>query len=70
MDFYKIKEDWDICKDLVVELEKDIEVFFRKPTTRKWGTLVRKKSKKIETIGKKIKKIIIKQRQDLESDYS
>jgi hypothetical protein len=70
MDFYNIKDDFNTSKKIMVELEKDIESFFKKPLGRKWATLIRKKSKEVEKIGKRIKKNIIKQRQDLKSDYS
>jgi len=70
MDFYNIKSDWEECKKLTVELEMDVDIFLQHPLSRKLCIVVRKKSKHIEKIGKKIKKNIIKQRQDYKSDYS
>jgi len=70
MDYYKIKEDWEVCKSLIFELESDIEFFFKRPTSKKWGVLIRKKSREIGSLGEKIKKNIIRQRQDYQSDYS
>ena len=70
MDFYNLKNDWEKCKLLIDELEKDVEKFIKRPTSRKWSSLARKKSKNIEKLGKKIKKNIIRQRQDYKSDYS
>lgn len=70
MDFYNLKDDWEKCKTLTNELERDVENFVKKPASRKWCSLVRKKSKDIEKLGKKIKKNIIRQRQDYQSDYS
>jgi len=70
MDYYKIKEDWENSKILTAELESDIDFFFKRPTSKKWGVLIRKKSVKIKKIGSRIKKNIIKQRQDYQSDYS
>jgi len=70
MDFYNLKNDWEKCKLLIDELEKDVEKFIKRPTSRKWSSLIRKKSKNIEKLGKKIKKNIIRQRQDCKSDYS
>lgn len=70
MDFYNLKSDWESYKILISELEKDVEKFIKRPISRKWRSLLRKKSKDSERIGKKIKKNIIRQRQDLKSDYS
>ena len=70
MDYYNLKFDWDKCKILTMELELDVVEFFQKPTIRKWAPIVRKKSKHIETLGKNIKKNILRQRQDSKSDYS
>ncbi len=70
MDFYNIKEDFERCKTLTAELELEVENFVKRPISRRWCAFVRKKSKGIETIGKRIKKNILKQRQDYYSDYS
>lgn len=70
MDSYNLKDDWQKCKDLTVELEVDTEKFIKRPTSRKWCSLTRKKSKDIDKLGKKIKKNIIFQRQDYQSDYT
>jgi len=70
MDFYNLKEDWKKCKSLTCELEIDIQNFVKRPISRKWCSFLRKKSKSIEKLGKKIKKNIIRQRQDYQSDYS
>jgi len=70
MDFYNIKDDWEECKNLTIELEKDVDSFLQHPLSRKLCIIVRKKSKYIEKLGKKIKKNIVRQRQDCQSDYS
>jgi hypothetical protein len=70
MDFYNIINDWEKCKILTVELEKDVGNFLQHPISRKLCIIARKKSKDIEKLGKRIKKNIIRQRQDNQSDYS
>ena len=70
MDCYKIKEDWERTKNLIIEIESDIDFFFKRPTSKKWGTLIRKKSVEAKKIGQRIRKNIIRQRQDYYSDYS
>lgn len=70
MDYYKIKEDWEECKKLIIEIESDTYFFFKRPTSKKWGVLIRKKSVNVKKIGQRIKKNIIRQRQDYYSDYS
>ena len=70
MDSYNIKDDLEISKSLVIELEDGVKKFLEHPISRYWCSFVRKKSKDIERVNKKIKKNIIKQRQDYESDYS
>jgi len=70
MDFYNLKNDWENHKTLTDELEKDLENFVKRPMSRKWGAFIRKKSKEIDRLGKRIKKNIILQRQDYQSDYS
>ena len=70
MDFYNLKKDWETCKLLTETLEREVEKFIKRPTVERRCALIRKKSKDIEKLGKKIKKNIIRQRQDLKSDYS
>jgi len=70
MDFYNIINDWEKCKSLTVELEKDVDNFLQHPISKKLCIVARKKSKDIEKLGKKIKKNIVRQRQDYKSDYS
>lgn len=70
MDSYNIINDWEKFKSLITELEVDINVYTKHPLSRKLCSQARKKSKEIEKIGKKIKKNIIRQRQDYQSDYS
>lgn len=70
MDCYNLKNDWENFKYLIGELEQDVEIYLKKPGSRKWCTFVRKKSKDIELLGKKIRKNTLKQRQDYKSDYS
>ena len=70
MDFYNLKDDWEKCKVLTIELEQNVENFIKRPISRKWCPILREDSKNIEKLGKKIKKNIIKQRQDCQSDYS
>jgi hypothetical protein len=70
MDCYNLKNDWEQCKLLIDDFEKDLFLFIGNPLSRKKCTSARKKSKEAEHIGQKIKKNIIKQRQDYNSDYS
>ena len=70
MDNYDLKGDWERHKILIDELEKKIEKFVKRPASRVWCAVLRKKSKDIERLNKKIKRNIIKQRQDNQSDYS
>jgi hypothetical protein len=70
VDFYNIKNDWNTHVKLMCELEDDINFFLTRPLSRRLCTLARKKCKGIEQLGKKIKKNIIRQRQDIKSDYS
>jgi hypothetical protein len=70
MDFYNLQNDWERCKTLTNELISNVDSFVKRPTSRRWCSLVRKKSKDIEKLNKKIKKNIVRQRQDYQSDYS
>lgn len=70
MDCYNLKNDWENFKKLIDDLEQDVEVYLKRPGSRKWCTLVRKNSKDIDDLGKKIRKNTLKQRQDYKSDYS
>lgn len=70
MDSYNLKDDWEKHKVLINELEKHIENFIKRPASRQWCSSLRKESKDIEKLGMRIKKNIIKQRQDYQSDYS
>jgi poly-D-alanine transfer protein DltD len=70
MDSYNLKNDWEECQKMTNELEENIKFFVKNPISRKWCSFVRKKSKDIEKLNKKIKKNIIRQRQDYQSDYS
>jgi len=70
MDFYSLRDDLEKCKILTTELYVDVEKFVKKPTSKKWCSLIRKKSKSVEKLGDKIKKNIIRQKQDYQGDYS
>lgn len=69
-DYYNIREDWENFKSMINILSEDIEKFSKFPLSRKLSRILRKRVKDIERIGLRMKKNIIKQRQDYKSDYS
>jgi hypothetical protein len=70
-DYYNIQDDWKEFKSEIIELENYFEsIFVKKPTSRKYSILIRKKSKSTELFGEKIRKNVLKKCQDLMSDYS
>lgn len=69
-DYYKIIDDWQKVKSLLLELEDYMNDFLRHPTRKPVSIRARKKSKEIEQLNHQIRTKIIRQRKIFDSDYS
>ena len=68
-DYYGVKKDWCELMETAAEVEKDLERFFSSSRIKKASINARHNMVKMEHIMKKIRKNMIKTKQDWKSEY-
>jgi hypothetical protein len=70
-DTYKIKKDWQEIKDLISEIEEDINKFLGPTKPKRRGVKARSKITKLKNkLLPVVSRKILKTKQDYDSDYS
>jgi len=68
-DYHKVLVDWDEVKQAVNEIDEDFLKFYGPTKTKKAGIRARTKVMKMIDTLYKVRKKLLKQRQDYESEY-
>lgn len=68
-DYHKVLWDWEDVKDVMADIEKEFLKFYGPTKTKRAGVRARKKVLKVVGMLHGIRKKLLKQRQDYDSEY-
>lgn len=69
-DYHKIGDSWEKLKEEIILLKDEVNSFLVNPGKKRSGISIRKASLVVERTAMEIRRRIIKERQDVNSDYS
>lgn len=69
-DYHKIGDCWNELKEEFTLLKNEVNSFLIDPGKKRSGIKIRKKSFDVERISLELRRRIVKERQDVNSDYS